>query len=321
MDFTHFNAKGRATMVDVGGKSDSERAAVARATVFMQPATLAAIQNGGVKKGDVLAVAQVAGIMAAKRTSEVIPMCHPLMLTSVDIDFTLDPADSCVQIQCLAKTSGKTGVEMEAINGASAAAMTIYDMCKAIDRWMTIGNVQLIEKRGGKSGHVRRHQLPVVCFVSACSNTGKTTVMENVIKSLVRSGYKVGAIKSDCHGFSMDVPGKDSWRFTQAGAAATAVIGPDQWAMVQQTATKSTLTAVTNRLEAVDIILVEGFKYSGQPVIEVVRREKGTKLASPADRLFAVVTDVEELTPDVPVFRLDDYEQIAAFVITKFLGA
>jgi len=157
MDFTHFNETGHARMVDVGGKQDSERVAVAQATVRMQPATLATIKSGGIKKGDVLSVAQVAGIMAAKQTSQLIPMCHPLMLTSVDISFQMDEQNSSITIQCQVKTTGKTGVEMEAISGAGIAAMTIYDMSKAIDRWMEITDVKLMEKSGGKSGHVNRN--------------------------------------------------------------------------------------------------------------------------------------------------------------------
>jgi len=157
MDFTHFNEKGHARMVDVGNKQDSERVAVAQATVRMQPATLATIKSGGIKKGDVLSVAQVAGIMAAKQTSQLIPMCHPLMLTSVDISFQMDEQNSSITIQCQVKTTGKTGVEMEAISGAGIAAMTIYDMSKAIDRWMEITDVKLMEKSGGKSGHVIRN--------------------------------------------------------------------------------------------------------------------------------------------------------------------
>jgi len=156
MDFTHFNDNGYARMVDVAKKNDTERVAIAHAVVRMQPATLATIKSGGVKKGDVLGVAQVAGIMAAKQTANLIPMCHPLMLTSVDITFEMDEENSSITIQCQVKTTGKTGVEMEAISGAGIAAMTIYDMSKAIDRWMEITDIKLLEKSGGKSGHVIR---------------------------------------------------------------------------------------------------------------------------------------------------------------------
>lgn len=156
MEFTHFNEAGYAHMVDVGQKQDSERRAVAQATVRMQPNTLTMIKSGGIKKGDVLGVAQVAGIMAAKQTADLIPMCHPLLLNSVNITFETDEQNSCITVNCTVKSAGKTGVEMEAISGAGIAAMTIYDMAKAIDRWMVIGDLKLIEKAGGKSGYVVR---------------------------------------------------------------------------------------------------------------------------------------------------------------------
>ena len=156
MDFTHVNEQGRACMVDVSAKDDSERVAIARAVVSMQPETLALIKSGGIKKGDVLAVAQVAGIMGAKQTSSLVPMCHPLMLTSVDLNFEIDNDNSCIIITSVVKTTGKTGVEMEAITGAAVAAITIYDMAKAVDRWMEISEIKLLEKWGGKSGHVKR---------------------------------------------------------------------------------------------------------------------------------------------------------------------
>jgi cyclic pyranopterin phosphate synthase len=156
MDFTHFNNAGYARMVDVSEKNDTVRTATAQAIVHMQPTTLQAIQSGGIKKGDVLGVARVAGIMGAKQTAALIPMCHPLMLTSVDIEFEIDEINSKIIICCQVKTTGKTGVEMEAISGVSVAAMTIYDMSKAIDRWMKITDIQLMEKMGGKSGHVKR---------------------------------------------------------------------------------------------------------------------------------------------------------------------
>jgi len=156
VDFTHINTQGRARMVDVSGKTDSERVAVARAEVRMQRETVALIQSGGIKKGDVLAVAQVAGIMGAKQTANLIPMCHPLLLTSVNIDFTVNEADNCIIIEAEVKTTGKTGVEMEALTAVATAALCIYDMCKAVDRWMEISSVQLVEKAGGKSGRLRR---------------------------------------------------------------------------------------------------------------------------------------------------------------------
>lgn len=141
-------------MVDVGKKSDTQRVAVARGKITMQPATLEAIRAGNVKKGDVLSVAQVAGILAAKKTHELIPMCHPLLLTHIDVAFSLQPEDSTIEITATVKTTGKTGVEMEALTAVNAAALTIYDMAKAIDRGMRIQDVRLIRKSGGQSGEI-----------------------------------------------------------------------------------------------------------------------------------------------------------------------
>jgi cyclic pyranopterin phosphate synthase len=154
MSFTHFNEQGRAQMVEVTDKEDTVRVAVARGMIQMKPSTIEAIQGKGIKKGDVLSVAQVAGIMGAKRTSDLVPMCHPLMLTGVDIRF--DVQVDRVLIEAVVKTTGKTGVEMEALTAVSVAGLTIYDMCKAIDKDMVIGEIKLMEKTGGKSGHYKR---------------------------------------------------------------------------------------------------------------------------------------------------------------------
>lgn len=139
-------------MVDVGAKDDTERIAIAGGEVAMKPETLRLIRDGAIKKGDVLTVARIAGIMAAKRTSELIPLCHPIPLTHLDIDLTLDESENKILIRATARTIGKTGVEMEALTAVSVAALTIYDMAKAVDREMHIQNIRLIEKHGGKSG-------------------------------------------------------------------------------------------------------------------------------------------------------------------------
>ena len=149
---THIDAQGNAVMVDVGGKEITDRVAVAKGIIRMQRATFDAIAGGTAKKGDVLGVARVAGIMAAKRPSELIPLCHPLLLTKWTVDFKLHPDLPAVEAICTAQVSGKTGVEMEALTGVSTALLTIYDMCKAIDRAMEIGEIHLAEKSGGKSG-------------------------------------------------------------------------------------------------------------------------------------------------------------------------
>jgi cyclic pyranopterin phosphate synthase len=153
---THFDAQGQAHMVDVGAKTATHRIAVASGHIAMLPATLAMIESGNAKKGDVLGIARIAGIQGAKKTSDLIPLCHPIGLTRVAIDFEVLPAtsDSPAQVVCTATTEtvGPTGVEMEALTAVQVALLTIYDMCKAVDRGMTIGNVKLLEKHGGKSG-------------------------------------------------------------------------------------------------------------------------------------------------------------------------
>ena len=149
---THIDDAGAARMVDVGDKAVTERVAVATATVNMQAQTLSLLQHGSHKKGDVLAVARIAGIQGAKKCSDLIPLCHPLMLTSVNVDFRIDVDNCCVHVESRCKVSGKTGVEMEALTAVSAAALTIYDMCKAVDRGMEVTGVRLLSKSGGQSG-------------------------------------------------------------------------------------------------------------------------------------------------------------------------
>jgi cyclic pyranopterin monophosphate synthase len=151
---SHLDETGRARMVDVGNKPDTERAAVAKGEVSMRPETLDLIRQGAMKKGDVLAVAQVAGVMAAKRTSELIPLCHPLPLTQVDVQIELDPDIPGVSITATARTVGKTGVEMEALTAVAVSALTVYDMAKAVEKTMVIQNIRLVEKHGGQSGDV-----------------------------------------------------------------------------------------------------------------------------------------------------------------------
>ena len=150
--FTHFDDQGNAHMVDVGGKEVTERVATAKGSVLMQPETIALIRQGGIKKGDVLSVARLAGIMGAKKTPDLIPLCHPLALTSVSVDLTVDPDRNAVDITATCKLSGKTGVEMEALTAVSVAALTVYDMCKAVDKGMRLSDIRLVHKSGGKSG-------------------------------------------------------------------------------------------------------------------------------------------------------------------------
>ena len=153
-NLSHLDDQGQARMVDVGAKPDSQREAVARGLVSMKPETLTLVAQGGISKGEVLSVARVAGIMAAKNTPHLVPMCHPLLLTHVEVDLKLDPEISAIQITATVRTTGKTGVEMEALTAVSGAALTVYDMCKAVDKAMRIEKVRLVRKSGGKSGDI-----------------------------------------------------------------------------------------------------------------------------------------------------------------------
>ena len=151
-DFTHFDEQGRARMVDVSDKAETERIATAAGSVIMQKATLERIMAGSVAKGDVLSVARLAGIMGAKRTPDLIPLCHPLALSSVSVELNCDPARNAIDISATCKLKGRTGVEMEALTAVAVAALTVYDMCKAVDRAMRIEDIHLVRKSGGKSG-------------------------------------------------------------------------------------------------------------------------------------------------------------------------
>jgi len=149
---THFDGEGKAIMVEVGDKSASKRVAVARGTIRMKESTLTRILDRGLEKGDVFGVARIAGIMAAKKTSDLIPLCHPLPLSSVGLEFTPFPGEGRIEIEATVRVTGPTGVEMEALTAVSVAALTVYDMCKAVDKEMVIGEIRLLEKHGGKSG-------------------------------------------------------------------------------------------------------------------------------------------------------------------------
>lgn len=155
-ELTHFNASGEAHMVDVGAKSSTTREGIAEGRIYMEPETLKKIMEGSHKKGDVLGIARVAGIMGAKKTPELIPLCHPIMITSVDLDLTAEPDKNAVYCKAIVRCNGQTGVEMETLTAVQVALLTIYDMCKAVDRGMVISEIGLLEKSGGKSGHWRR---------------------------------------------------------------------------------------------------------------------------------------------------------------------
>lgn len=161
MRLSHLDKQGKARMVDVSEKPATEREAVAKGSVSMKPATIKLIKDGAVPKGDVMAAARIAGIMAAKKTAEIIPLCHPLAITSVTVDMTIHEKKGRMDIVAKVKTVGQTGVEMEALTAVSVAALTVYDMCKAVDKEMIISDILLMEKRGGRSGEFRRNKIPI----------------------------------------------------------------------------------------------------------------------------------------------------------------
>ena len=154
-DLTHFDAEGQAHMVDVGGKASTHRVAVASGRIHMQAETLALITSGNHKKGDVLGIARIAGIMASKRTADLVPLCHPISLTRVAVEFSIDTSKATISCEATTECTGQTGVEIEALTSVQVALLTIYDMCKAVDRGMCMTDIRLLEKRGGKSGHFK----------------------------------------------------------------------------------------------------------------------------------------------------------------------
>lgn len=318
-ELTHVDAKGEVRMVDVSDKAETHRIAIAEGTILMHPETQAMVLQDRAKKGDVLACARVAGIMAIKRTSDIIPMCHPLLITKSKCD--IEPiapagipadetpegwaparADGRVGFHVLvtAGVTGKTGIEMEALTGASAACLTIYDMCKAVDRGMEIVDVRLLHKEGGRSGVWDRAErqvaaeaatadvaapasvpaaaaptpaVPAIAFIGY-QNSGKTTLVEKVIAELTRRGLRVGSLKHHGHhGFDIDVPAKDTWRHHQAGSKHVGLICATRWAEYADTREEDEMPAreLLSRYNDVDVVIIEGYKTEGFDNIVVAR--------------------------------------------------
>lgn len=317
---THVNAEGEVRMVDVGAKDVTQRLALAEGTILMHPETQAMVLEDRAKKGDVLACARIAGIMASKRTSDLIPMCHPLNITKSKVEITPIPANGSaarkdgrvgfhVLVTC--GVTGVTGIEMEALTAASVTCLTIYDMCKAVDRGMEIVDVRLVRKEGGRSGLWERadadtilelseaahaasgaagalnaaeeavsplpggpntgRPAPAIAFVGY-QNSGKTTLVEKIISRLAHRGLRVGSIKHHGHkGFDIDQPGKDSWRHAQAGSRHVGLISPDQYAEYARTEGEVPVTDLLARYTDVDVVIVEGYKTAGLPSIVVAR--------------------------------------------------
>lgn len=308
---THVDEQGDVRMVDVSDKNVTKRLAIAEGSILMHPETQAMVLEDRAKKGDVLACARVAGIMASKRTSELIPMCHPLMITKSKVDIEAIPAtgtgardDGRVGFRVTATlgVTGVTGIEMEALTAASVACLTIYDMCKAVDRGMEIVDVRLLRKEGGRSGVWERGAeeaadsvaepepvpaepasalpggpgsgapAPAIAFIGY-QNSGKTTLVEKVITRLTKRGLRVGTIKHHGHkGFDIDQLGKDSWRHAQAGSRHVGLIAPNKFAEYADTgAQEVSVTDLLARYTDVDVVIVEGYKTAGLPNIVVTR--------------------------------------------------
>ena len=321
-ELTHVDAKGEVRMVDVSDKAETHRIAIAEGTILTHPETQAMVLQDRAKKGDVLACARVAGIMAIKRTSDIIPMCHPLLITKSKCDIEPiasagTPADETPEgwaparpdgqvgfhVLVTAGVTGKTGIEMEALTGASAACLTIYDMCKAVDRGMEIVDVRLLHKEGGRSGVWDRAErraaaiesmaadgaapastpaaaapaptpaVPAIAFIGY-QNSGKTTLVEKVIAELTRRGLRVGSLKHHGHhGFDIDVPAKDTWRHHQAGSKHVGLICATRWAEYADTREEDEMPAreLLSRYNDVDVVIIEGYKAEGFDNIVVAR--------------------------------------------------
>lgn len=290
----------------------------------MKSETARLIAEGGVAKGDALAVARVAGIMAAKRVGDLIPLCHPISITSVELDLDVELSGT-VEIRACVRTVGPTGVEMEALTSVSVAALALYDMCKAVDRDMTIGDIRLVEKSGGRSGHYVRNEepsavsnMPPVVSIVGYSGVGKTTLIEKIIRILAGRGYGIATIKHDAHEFNLDHEGKDSFRHSQAGAQAVAIASASRFALMARTTKEIELDAVIRILPRVDIVITEGYKAGAYPKIVVHRAEHSESppcLDDPTVLVFASNCQIANRER----IDLDDAEKVATLIEHRFL--
>lgn len=315
--FNHFDERGNAVMVDVSEKAETERIARASGKIRVNRAVMDAIINGTAKKGDVLGVARVAGIMGVKQTSSLIPMCHPLMITKCTLDFETEPEKGIIKAVCTTKICGKTGVEMEALTGVQIALLTIYDMCKAMDRGMEMFDIHLEHKEGGKSGVYDRPRKALAVAVSGVKNSGKTTFLEGIIPVLKDRGLKVAVIKHDGHTFEPDVEGTDSWRLRRAGADTAAVYCDTHYMLVENK--KTDYEKLADEFSEMDVILVEGAKNSPLPKIEVIRRDCLEESVCSRDTLLATATD-SAFDFGVKKLGLNDYEAAADLICGYIRG-
>ena len=312
--FNHFDEQGNAIMVDVSAKSPTRRLAVAEGKIRVSPAVLKAVTEHTAAKGDVLGVTRVAGIMATKRTSDLIPLCHPLPLAHAAVEFTVLPDECAILAQCTARLDARTGVEMEALTGVSVALLTIYDMCKAVDKSMVIEDIHLTYKEGGKSGVFRNdRRRPAVVAVSGVKNSGKTTLIEAMLPHLTAAGLNVATVKHDGHTFLADPEGTDTGRHMAAGAWGTAIFDGEKYKVVRRG--KVDENDLIDRFPDADLILLEGFKHSHWPKLEVVRRGNSDAPVCDPSTLLALVTDLPLSLPNVPTLPLGDGKAAARLLL------
>lgn len=315
MGFNHFDEKGNAIMVDVSEKAVTSRTATAKGSIVVSPEVLTAIREGTAKKGDVLGVARVAGIMAVKKTSELIPMAHPLPIMKVSVDFELDEEQHKVTAFCTVKTDGKTGVEMEALTGVNVALLTIYDMCKAMDKRMRMENIHLCEKTGGKSGDFSYGPQQSVISVCGIKNSGKTTFLEKLLPELIERGLKVAVLKNGGH-FTPDTPGTDTYRFLQVGASGTVIFDDHQFQVCRKTLPP--YDELFAMFPDADLLLVEGLRDTALPKLEIIKPEDDRSPAVPEERVLGYIAQNGDYEASVSVFDRDDVTSVADFIMELY---
>ncbi len=315
MGFNHFDEQGNAIMVDVSGKAVTSRTATAKGTIVVSPEVLEAIHEGTAKKGDVLGVARVAGIMAVKKTSDLIPMAHPLPVMKASVDFELDDERHKITAFCTVKTDGKTGVEMEALTGVNVALLTIYDMCKAMDKRMRMENIHLVEKTGGKSGDFSYGPQQPVLAVCGIKNSGKTTMLEKLIPELISRGLKLGVFKNGGH-FTPDMPGTDTYRFLQVGATGTLFFDDSQYQISRKLLPP--YEELFTKFPEADLLLVEGLRGTALPKLEIIKPNDERSPALSEDKVLGYIAENGAYEADVPVFDREDVKGIADFIMELY---
>ena len=315
MGFNHFDENGNAVMVDVSEKAVTSRAATAKGSIVVSPEVLTAIREGTAAKGDVLGVARVAGIMAVKKTPEFIPMAHPLPVTKASVDFALDDEQHTITAFCTVKTDGKTGVEMEALTGVHVALLTIYDMCKAMDKRMRMENIHLCEKSGGKSGDFSYGPQQPVISVCGIKNSGKTTFLEKLLPELIGRGLNVAVLKNGGH-FTPDTPGTDTYRFLQVGACGTVIFDDHQFQLCRKSLPP--YDELFAMFPDADLLLVEGLRNTALPKLEIIKPDDERSPAVPEDRVLGYIAENGAYESAKPVFDREDIKGVADFILDLY---